>query len=270
MAANPIALLAQGPNHQYGRIGLPQNPPQNPPTPAEVIEAVRLAHRALRYRDDAAPPTSNEYVSDEAVAACFCYKEAVIKSGTGVADAPLWFQQWNQASFVPLVNDVNTIKDDVSTIKDDVNNIKDNVNTIKDDVSTIKDDVSTIKDDVSTIKDSVNALRLDMSTLVIQDGKDCNAQQNVNNSGPFYEIPFPDGRKPWGLSIDRPGHVSSSFLPSVILPRLDNQASIDNLTHNQSYAYFTGYYPNMPVLNTGPNTLRDQKLAIARAIGHVA
>ena len=50
MAANPIALLAQGPNHQYGRIGLPQNPPQNPPTPAEVIEAVRLANRALRYR----------------------------------------------------------------------------------------------------------------------------------------------------------------------------------------------------------------------------
>ncbi|KAJ3889543.1 hypothetical protein GG344DRAFT_67046 [Lentinula edodes] len=196
MAANPIALLAQGPNHQYGQIGLPQNPPQNPPTPAEVIEAVRLAHRALRYRDDAAPPTSNEFVSDEAVAACFCYKEAVIKSGTGVAGAPLWFQQWNQASFVPLVNDVNTIKDDVSTIKDDVNNIKDNVNNIKDNVnnikdnvnnikdnvSTIKDDVSTIQDDVNTIKDSVNALRLDMSTLVIQDGKDCNAQQNVNNS----------------------------------------------------------------------------------------
>ncbi|KAJ4463655.1 hypothetical protein C8J55DRAFT_610277 [Lentinula edodes] len=200
MAANPIALLAQGPNHQYGQIGLPQNPPQNPPTPAEVIEAVRLANRALRYRDDAAPPTFNEYVSDEAVAACFCYKEAVIKSGTGVAGA----------RFVPLVNDVNTIKDDVSTIKDDVNNIKDDVNnikdnvnnikdnvnnikddvstikddvsTIKDDVSTIKDDVSTIQDDVNTIKDSVNALRLDMSTLVIQDGKDCNAQQNVNNS----------------------------------------------------------------------------------------
>ncbi|GAW04911.1 hypothetical chloroplast RF1 [Lentinula edodes] len=264
MAANPIALLAQGPNHQYGRIGLPQNPPQNPPTPAEVIEAVRLANRALRYRDDAAPPTSNEYVSDEAVAACFCYKEAVIKSGTGVAGAPLWFQQWNQANFVPLVNDVNNIKDDVNNIKDNVNNIKDDVNNIKENVNTIKDDVNTLKDDVSTIKDSVNTLRLDTSTLLIRDGKDCNGQRNVNNSGPFYEIPFSDGRKPWGLSVDRPGH------PNVILPRLDNQASIDNLTYDQSYAYFAGYYPNMPVLNTGPNTLRDWKLAIARVIGHVA
>ncbi|KAJ3926201.1 MAG: hypothetical protein NXY57DRAFT_979161 [Lentinula lateritia] len=236
MAANPISLLAQGPNHQYGRIGLPQNPPQNPPTPAEVIEAVRIAHRALRYCDNGAPPTSNEYVSDEAVAACFYYEKAVLESAAGVVGAPLWFQQWNQASFVPLVNDVRTLKDDVRTLKDDVN----------------------------TLKDSVNALRSDTSTLLIRDGKDRNGQRNVNNSGLFHEIPFPDGRKPWGLSINRPGH------PNVILPRLDNQASIDNLTHNQSYAYFAGYYPNMPVLNTGPNTLCDRKLAIARAIGHVA
>ncbi|KAJ4492378.1 hypothetical protein C8R41DRAFT_867265 [Lentinula lateritia] len=223
--------------------------PQNPPTPAEVIEAARLAHRALRYRDNGAPPTSNEYISDEAVAACFYYEKAVLESAAGVAGAPLWFQQWNQASFVPLVNDVRTLKDDVRTLK---------VN------------VCTLKVNVNTLKDSVNALGLNTSTLLIQDGKDRNGQQNVNNSGPFYEIPFPDGRKPWGLSVNRPGHVSSSFLPNVILPRLDNQASIDNLTHNQSYAYFAGYYPNMPVSNTGPNTLRDWKLAIARAIGHVA
>ncbi|KAJ3867455.1 hypothetical protein EV359DRAFT_61414, partial [Lentinula novae-zelandiae] len=201
-------------------LGLPQNPPQNPPTPAEVIEAVRLANRALRYCDNGASPTSNEHVSDEAVAACFYYEKAVLESAAGVA--ALWFQQWIQASFIPLVNDVNTLKD------------------------------------------SVNALRLDMSMLLIRDGKEHNAQRNVDNSGPFYEIPFPDGRKPWGLSVDRPGH------PNVILPRLDNQASIDNLTHDQSYAYFAGYYPNMPVLNTGPNTLHDQKLAIAHAIGHVA
>ncbi|KAJ3862787.1 hypothetical protein EV359DRAFT_83003 [Lentinula novae-zelandiae] len=250
MAANPISLLAQGPNYQYGRIGLPQNPPQNPPTPAEVIEAARLAHRALRYCDNGAPPTSNEYVSDEAVAACFYYEKAVLESAADVAGAPLWFQQWNQASFIPLVNDVCTLKDDVRTLKDDVR--------------TLKDDVSTLKVDVNTLKDSVNDLRSDTSTLLIRDGKDRNGQRNVNNSGPFHEIPFPDGRKPWGLRINRPGH------PNVILPRLDNQASIDNLTQNQSYAYFAGYYPNMPVLNTGPNTLCDRKLAIARAIGHVA
>ncbi|KAJ4501330.1 hypothetical protein C8R41DRAFT_913345 [Lentinula lateritia] len=211
MAANPIALLARGPNHRYGQLGLPQNPPQNPPTLAEVMEAVRLANCVLRYCDNGAPPTSNEHVSDEAVAACFYYEKAVLESAAGVA--ALWFQKWCQASFIPLVNDVNTLKD------------------------------------------SVNALRLDMSMLLIRDGKERNAQRTIVV-----------------LSVRFPFQMVGSHGALVLTDQdiLDNQASIDNLTHDQSYAYLAGYYPNMPVLNTGPNTLHDWKLAIAHAIGHVA
>jgi len=52
----------------------------------------------------------------------------------------------------------------------------------------------------------------------------------------------------------------------VNLPNLDSEEAVRNLTLNESYGYFVGYYPNTPVPG-GRNAFPLRIRAILKAIG---
>ncbi|KAF9032489.1 hypothetical protein BDZ89DRAFT_1158523 [Hymenopellis radicata] len=102
-----------------------------------------------------------------------------------------------------------------------------------------------------------------VTMLLIRDAKDQNLVSSIGDNGPFVEVPFPDGRMPWGLNVPVPNHGN------ITLPPLNNVAAIRALTLPQSYGYYYGYYPNQPVglLDAGPDTSAHRIERIASAIG---
>ncbi|KAF9032510.1 hypothetical protein BDZ89DRAFT_579587 [Hymenopellis radicata] len=102
----------------------------------------------------------------------------------------------------------------------------------------------------------ITALTHDVAT---QDSKDRNSK--LGDDGPFYEVAFPDGRRPWGAIVAVPGQGN------FMLPPLTNTADLQALTLAESYGYYKGYFPHQPVLDAGPTTVIDRIVAIAAAIG---
>ncbi|SJL16085.1 uncharacterized protein ARMOST_19601 [Armillaria ostoyae] len=95
-----------------------------------------------------------------------------------------------------------------------------------------------VQEQIDRLEVKVNGLMTDFIELLIEDRKDRNSSSYTGITGPFREVPFRDGTKPWGAKVPGPGG------PEVILPRLATAHDIANLTLLQSYAYFKGYYPD--------------------------
>ncbi|KAF9025960.1 hypothetical protein BDZ89DRAFT_52280 [Hymenopellis radicata] len=112
---------------------------------------------------------------------------------------------------------------------------------------------------VARVRGDLTALTRDVATLLVQDGKDRNSK--LGDDGPFYEVAFSDGRRPWGAIVAVPGQGN------FMLPTLTNTADLQALTLAESYGYYKGYFPHQPVLYAGPTTLTDRIVAIAAAIG---
>ncbi|KAF9025952.1 hypothetical protein BDZ89DRAFT_1161491 [Hymenopellis radicata] len=115
---------------------------------------------------------------------------------------------------------------------------------------------------VNRVQGDLTVLKRDVTTLMIRDGQDRNSEFLVDDNGPFYEVPFPDGRRPWGLLVNVPN------TGNIALPPLNSIAALQALTLPESYGYYAGYFPNLPVL-AGANTLARRKAKIATAIGRI-
>lgn len=101
-----------------------------------------------------------------------------------------WFQTWSDQHFRPFVN----------RIEREVGALRGNVATLQGDVTMIKRNVTTLM-----IRDcKVGRLLSLCSTILIQASQDRNSELLVDDNGPWYEVPFPDGRMPWGLHVPLP------------------------------------------------------------------
>ncbi|KAF8893237.1 hypothetical protein CPB85DRAFT_1330877 [Mucidula mucida] len=255
--SNPITLLIQGPTYRYGGLVRPL-PPQLPSTTEDIIEATRLSTRAGERHRGAYGPGSPLFVNDNAFAACLQYQHAVTGQSLVLAGAPPWFQAWNAQSFQPLVGNLTTLQADVTTLQGDVTALQGDVAALRGvpaDITALRADVTALRADVTTVKDNLN-------TLTIRDARSRNSKHLLDDNEPFYEVPFSDGRSPWGLVV----HVPNTG--NVTLPRLDNLAAVQGLSLAESHGYFAGYFPTHPVI-TGPHTLTRQRTMIASAIGRI-
>ncbi|KAF9032511.1 hypothetical protein BDZ89DRAFT_579597 [Hymenopellis radicata] len=93
-----------------------------------------------------------------------------------LAGAPPWFKAWNAQQFQPFV-------------------------------TRVRGDLTALKHDVATLLVQDGKVRLSLSPLppFITAVQDRNSK--LGDDGPFYEVAFPDGRRPWGAIVAVPGQV---------------------------------------------------------------
>ncbi|KAE9410042.1 hypothetical protein BT96DRAFT_984369 [Gymnopus androsaceus JB14] len=114
---------------------------------------------------------------------------------------------------------------------------------------------------LAPLKAILNQMDENLTELSMCYCKDLNSFRQMPHVGPFHEVLLPDGRRPWNLVHNLPGPI-----PVVLPPLIDSQ-SIQNLSVNESCAYFILYYPNHDV-GLYPHLLRLPE--IRRAIGRPA
>ncbi|KAJ6570728.1 hypothetical protein B0H10DRAFT_2107541 [Mycena sp. CBHHK59/15] len=91
--------------------GISAPPPLgNPVTLADITNAHEYNRRIDAARHSARFAGQPVFPADTDLAAGLIYEKQVIELQAGLAAAPLWFQQWDQQRFQPLVDDVAELR----------------------------------------------------------------------------------------------------------------------------------------------------------------
>ncbi|KAF4604553.1 hypothetical protein EYR40_003327 [Pleurotus pulmonarius] len=105
---------------------------------------------------------------------------------------------------------------------------------------------------IARITDDIRDIQVGLTNLTSNVHKDHNRVLPVG--GPFREVPFTTGLRPWGRQVQFQGD-------QVILPPLRSRDDILALTMMQANAYLLGYCPNDPLI--GSLLERQEKIMLA-------
>ncbi|KAF8144461.1 hypothetical protein K438DRAFT_580627 [Mycena galopus ATCC 62051] len=246
----PVPLPVPTPNLPFSNIGnVVPNPPNDPPSVADVIAAKKYAERA---RTAAQYPN---HIDDQTTAGALVYENAILAAASAGAAAPPWFAAALDLGLRPIKTRLDAIEGRL----DGIDTRLDSIVTKIDQLTIFASQNSSGQyrhqdrpiDDFCISSEHLYHLTHPSPISTLQNH---NRTLGDGQPEPFKPVPFPDGRLP----------SENDNTPTA----LTNLAVLSNLSYEEPRAYCEGYYPGRAYGHG--QRLGERRMSIREAIGCTA